>query len=235
MKYNWNEETVKIAVQKSISYSETLRRLNIPVQGNNLGTLKKKISQYNLDISHFTHEASLNTSQELKYIPASEYLGTGKSITSAKLKFKLFKEGLKENKCENCGISEWYGQPLQCQLHHINGDPSDNRLENLQILCPNCHSLTENYCGNANEKTKHYCLDCGQEISRGAKYCKKCLSKRRRKVERPTKETLIQLFKDTKSLFALGRYFNVSDKTISKWFIYYELPGKASELKQLLL
>ncbi|MGM9530406.1 HNH endonuclease [Intestinibacter sp.] len=48
--------------------------------------------------------------------------------------------GLKENKCEECGITEWRGKPITIQLHHINGDRSDNRVENLRMLCPNCHS-----------------------------------------------------------------------------------------------
>ena len=233
MKYNWNEEIVRNAVQESISYSEVLRRLNIPIQGNNLGTLKRKINEYNIDISHFTHDSYKDNLSITKYSPASDYIGTDKFITSSKLKLKLFKEGLKENKCEKCGTSVWQGQQLQCQLHHINGNNLDNRLENLQILCPNCHSLTDNYCGNSNEKKSNYCLDCGKEISKGAKYCKKCQAFHHRKVERPTKDVLINLYKELKSLSAIGRHFEVSDKTISKWFIYYDLPGKASELKQL--
>lgn len=52
---------------------------------------------------------------------------------------------LKQYKCEICGISEWLGNPITLQLHHINGNPLDDRLENLQILCPNCHSQTDSY------------------------------------------------------------------------------------------
>lgn len=63
------------------------------------------------------------------------------------LKQRLFELGLKENSCEICGCSEWCGLPLSLALHHINGRPHDNRLENLQLLCPNCHSQTQNFAG----------------------------------------------------------------------------------------
>ena len=78
-------------------------------------------------------------------------LNNQKPIHSHKLKQKLLKENLIENKCAICGINEWLGQPIVLQLHHINGDNTDNRIENLQLLCPNCHSQTDNYCGNANK------------------------------------------------------------------------------------
>lgn len=76
---------------------------------------------------------------------AKEYLGTDKYITSHALRIKLIEDGLKEAKCENCGLSEWMGEPIPLELHHINGDHYDNRLENLQILCPNCHAQTSTF------------------------------------------------------------------------------------------
>jgi len=63
------------------------------------------------------------------------------------VKLRLLGEGLKHNRCEICGLTEWRGAPLSMALHHINGDGRDNRLENLQLLCPNCHSQTENFAG----------------------------------------------------------------------------------------
>lgn len=62
-----------------------------------------------------------------------------------RLKWRLINEGYKEYKCEKCGLTEWLGGDLPIELHHINGDKEDNNLSNLQILCPNCHSLTDNY------------------------------------------------------------------------------------------
>jgi hypothetical protein len=63
------------------------------------------------------------------------------------LKTYLFDLGLKENRCEVCGIADWLGAPLTMALHHVNGDSRDNRLENLQLLRTTCHSQTENFAG----------------------------------------------------------------------------------------
>ena len=65
------------------------------------------------------------------------------------LKSRLLAAGLKDGRCERCGIAEWLGEPLSLALHHVNGDGSDNRLENLELLCPNCHSQTDNFAGRA--------------------------------------------------------------------------------------
>jgi 5-methylcytosine-specific restriction endonuclease McrA len=70
------------------------------------------------------------------------------------LRKRLVAEELKRNQCERCGIGRWRGKPLSLQLHHVNGDGHDNRLENLQLLCPNCHSQTENYGGRNRRRAR---------------------------------------------------------------------------------
>ena len=59
---------------------------------------------------------------------------------------------MKENRCERCGVSDWLGEPLAIALHHANGDGLDNRLENLVMLCPNCHSQTDNFSGRGRRR-----------------------------------------------------------------------------------
>jgi 5-methylcytosine-specific restriction endonuclease McrA len=71
----------------------------------------------------------------------------GRRTNRSHLKRRLLDAGIKENKCERCGISAWLGEPLNAQLHHENGDGSDNRIENIEFLCPNCHSQTDTYGG----------------------------------------------------------------------------------------
>lgn len=61
------------------------------------------------------------------------------------LKQALLEEGIKEYKCEICGISKWLGQEITLQLHHVDGNSANNELSNLQLLCPNCHTQTDNY------------------------------------------------------------------------------------------
>jgi hypothetical protein len=81
--------------------------------------------------------------------PIERYLVKGRRTTRTHLKTRLLRDGLKQNSCERCGITEWRGRPLSMALHHVNGDGRDNRLENLHLLCPNCHSQTENYGGRS--------------------------------------------------------------------------------------
>jgi hypothetical protein len=80
-------------------------------------------------------------------IPAADFLSGARTASRGQLKRRLLVEGLKKDECERCGISEWRGRALSLALHHVNGDPTDDRLENLQLLCPNCHAQTPNFSG----------------------------------------------------------------------------------------
>ncbi len=87
-------------------------------------------------------------------MPLHDLLVAGTYRGRGYLKRRLVAAGLKGDECEHCGISEWHGRPLSLALHHVNGDRHDNRLENLELLCPNCHSQTANFSGRNGRRVR---------------------------------------------------------------------------------
>ncbi len=86
-------------------------------------------------------------------IPLEEiFEGKHPHYQSNKLRRRLFKEGYKDERCEVCNTTEWNGKPLSFQLEHIDGNRYNHSLDNLIIICPNCHSQTDTYCGRNKAK-----------------------------------------------------------------------------------
>jgi|LakMenE18May11ns_1017448.scaffolds.fasta_scaffold9246019_1 Zn finger protein HypA/HybF involved in hydrogenase expression len=95
-----------------------------------------------------------NFKPEQQKIPLNEIIeGKHPYYQTLKLKKRLLKEGVKENKCDICGIIDWNNIELSMQLDHIDGDSHNHKLDNLRMVCPNCHSQTNTYCGK-NKKIK---------------------------------------------------------------------------------
>ena len=170
------------------------------------------------------------------YKTAQEYINKTCGIKSHILKLKLFRDGLKEQKCEICGCSEWQGVHLPLELHHKDGNHFNNCLENLQILCPNCHSIQNGNAGaNIGRYTKSVklCIDCGKEISPTAERCKSCaaIEKQKNQTQRPSREELKELIRK-KPFLQIGKMFGVSDNAVRKWCDFYKLPRKVSDIKK---
>jgi hypothetical protein len=81
------------------------------------------------------------------WTPINELFVAGTYRGRYNLKSRLLRNGLKDGRCERCGLAEWRGESITLALHHVNGVRNDNRLKNLQLLCPNCHSQTDSYAG----------------------------------------------------------------------------------------
>jgi hypothetical protein len=155
-KRSWTKEQLKKAVITSFSYRKVLSMLGLREAGGNYAQIKKYITEYGLNTEHFKGKG-WNAGFEGGYKPRvslKEVLIKGSDIQSFKLKKRLFKEKLKPQHCEECGWKKKTPDGrLPLELHHINGNGKDNRLKNLIILCPNCHSLKSNYRGRNIKKT----------------------------------------------------------------------------------
>ena len=144
----YTDEQFVEAVKTSMSYRQVLSKLGLKQAGGNYAVLKNHIKEMGLDTSHMTGQAHLRgKTHTYNQKPLERLLVEGSTYQSHKLKLRLLKEGYKEHRCEICGITEWNGQPTPIELDHIDGDHSNNQLDNLRIICPNCHAQTTNYRG----------------------------------------------------------------------------------------
>lgn len=141
-------------------------------------------------------------------------------------------------KCEKCGwgeINKTTGvSPLE--IHHIDGNSENNRPENLQVLCPNCHSLTPNYKAlNSDGRewrvptTKRYCIDCGAPIGPQSIRCKTCAAMAKIKVKPVTRDELKQLIRQN-SFSSIGDLYGVTYTAIKKWCIFYGIPHRRKDI-----
>ena len=147
----FTREQLVAAIENSISVTDVLNHLGFKNHGANYKTIKKCIIQWNLNTDHFDRRASaiknkkVYSTQDI-FCKDSTYArgGLGKAVR----KHKIFQA----EKCSKCNITDWNNEPLSLQIDHINGINTDNRIENLRLLCPNCHSQTPNFSGRSSKK-----------------------------------------------------------------------------------
>jgi hypothetical protein len=145
----YTDKQLEEAVKTSHSIRAVLKKIGLTPAGENYESIKKRIRKLDLDTSHFLGQAILRgKTHTYGTRPLEEVLVHKKLENTWKLKNRLLREGIKKHQCERCQITEWLGEPIPLELHHKDGDRTNNTLQNIELLCPNCHALTDNYRGS---------------------------------------------------------------------------------------
>lgn len=133
------KEDIDYACANSFRYYDALRLLGLKTSGGNVTTLKSKIDLYGIDVSHFYINSGVGP----------RFGVYSKDISSLSSNQHRVRRICIENgwKCSSCGLEEWLGNKIPLELHHKDGDNCNNSENNICVLCPNCHALTENWRG----------------------------------------------------------------------------------------
>lgn len=134
----FTEEDLREAVADSFSMAETLRKLELSYRGGNPG-IKKLIIDMGIDIGHWNTSWPIEKSFEEVFCKDS-------TASRSLVKRQVIRKNLIPYICTCGNTGNWLNQILILELHHKNGNSKDNRIENLEFLCPNCHALTQTYC-----------------------------------------------------------------------------------------
>lgn len=154
-KRKWNERDLQIAAKNSTSIRQILNKIGLVEAGGNYAQIKKYLHTYKIDTSHFRGQAWNKGMRDIgkPRLSLEKILVENSFYQNYKLKKRLFKAGIKSPHCEMCGWSSTSKDGrLPLELDHVNGNSKDNRLSNLRVLCPNCHSLQPTHRGKNRKK-----------------------------------------------------------------------------------
>ena len=151
-KRSWTDEQLIAAVAECSNMKQVVAALGLSPKGaGNWASVGNHIERLGLSTAHWI-DAGWSSVNFLRTRPLDEILVVNSTYRTGHLKERLFRAGLKQRKCESCSLTEWMGQPIPLELDHENGDPADHRIENLRVLCPNCHALTPTWRGRKNKR-----------------------------------------------------------------------------------
>lgn len=208
-------------VRNSATGREIVRHCGLMSDGGNHHTVWSRIAADGIDASHIRR--GLNSRKGRSFIgnpiPLEQVLVEHSTYSRGHLKHRLIKSGLLENKCAKCGqLPVWNGEPLVLRLDHFNGINDDNRLENLRLLCPNCDSQTDTFCGRNGAKRWH-CISCGKQVGHGHIKCRPCSNStpklERRKIIWPQLSELQERIAAS-SVLQVSKQLGVSDVAVHK-------------------
>lgn len=135
---NFSEEEIRQIVKDSFSVREVAKKLGYSQEGGgSMASIKRMFQELNLDTSHFKGQGWNRDNYQYETFERNTPKKRGKSLNAL--------VNLRGQKCEICGSTTWLGKPINLEVHHIDGDRTNNSLDNLQLLCPNCHSYTSNF------------------------------------------------------------------------------------------
>jgi len=216
----FNDAEFTDLIKKCTSFNEVHSYIGSNNRGGNNKTLHKRIKALGLSTDHFTSPyKAIKLISKSKKIPLSDILVENSTYDRTRLKQRLIADGFLLNQCYICNqLPIWNNKPLVLQIDHINGIYNDNRLQNLRILCPHCHSQTNTFAGKCNKLV--YICSCGNNKIKKSKSCVKCSDLNKRKTSRPNIDVLISDIKEY-GYYPLRLKYGVSDNAIRKWVKSY--------------
>ena len=196
------EEKVLDVIPKSNSLNDVCAKMGLKGVNWYYTKISNIIQKYNIDTSHFGTQKQ-KTNGCFERLSDDVFFSENTNRNGCNLLKRLIEGNYKTHKCEKCGREEWEGEKIPLQIHHRDGDHFNNKINNLEVLCPNCHALTDTF---------------GKR-----KYIeKKKKQKEKISVEDITndliqeKEDLLDAFKKYKSFVQVGKHYGVSDNAIRK-------------------